>query len=65
MLISKHPKESLFFSELKTIWNELATVYNTSFKMITYGKFPENKDILQSMQKIKDRITNINWKIEL
>ncbi len=59
-----HPSKALIFSELDSVWNELSEVYNNSFKKITYGEFPDDKDVLRSLQKIKHRIKTVNWDIK-
>ena len=59
-----HPKEALIFSDLENVWKELEPVYNVIFRSLTYGDFPSDKEILATMNRIKIRITPINWDVK-
>lgn len=63
--LAYHPNEALMFSGLDNIWNELKTIYNGDFKNLVYGELPEDADILETMKRIKDRLTKITWDIKI
>jgi predicted nucleotidyltransferase component of viral defense system len=61
--LSIHPKEALIFSDLENVWQELEPVYNGIFKALTYGDFPSETEVLKTLNRIKDRISHIDWNI--
>jgi hypothetical protein len=63
--LSHHPNESLFFSKLEEVWNELKETYNGDFRNLVYGILPEEKDVLSTLHLIHNRITPIEWKIAI
>lgn len=60
-----HPNESLFFADLENIWNQIKGTYTGTFKKIVYGKLPDEKEILESLQKMKTRLAKIEWSLTL
>lgn len=61
-----HPNESLFFKNLDELWNsELKEVYLNDFKNLVYGKLPDENHVLESLKKLKDIMSKIDWKINL
>ncbi len=60
-----HPKEALIFRELGTLWNELLPVYNGDFRKLVFADFPPDMDILRTLQRIKQRLSNIEWTIKI
>ncbi len=63
--LKNHPSKALVFSDLNNVWKELVPVYNGSFRSLTYGYFPEDKEILVTLNQIKDRINKINWTVSI
>ncbi|SDR69042.1 Nucleotidyl transferase AbiEii toxin, Type IV TA system [Gillisia sp. Hel1_33_143] len=61
--LSKHPSESLFFSETEKVWKTLSKTYAGSFKELLTGDLPNEKDVLQSLLKIGSRLKEIKWNI--
>ena len=59
--LKKHPKESLFFNELKTTWSRLKQTYNSTFKELITGDFPEDTAVYSSLERIKKRLDTVNW----
>jgi predicted nucleotidyltransferase component of viral defense system len=62
--LSKHPSESLFFSETKKVWETVGKTYTGSFKDLLTGELPDEKDVLESLVMIGKRVKNIKWIIE-
>lgn len=58
-----HPNDSKIFSELDSLWAELKKTYNSEFKNLVFGKLPPDSDVLATMNRIKERIKLIEWKI--
>jgi len=61
--LSKHPSESLFFSETEKVWETISKTYTGSFKDLITGELPDEKDVLQSLLTIGKRLKSIDWKI--
>lgn len=60
-----HPGEALIFKVLDDIWIELKPIYYNDFKKMVYGDFPEDKAVLETMHKIKERLASITWTIKI
>lgn len=61
--LSKHPSESLFFSETEKLWKTLSKTYAGSFKELLTGDLPDDKNVLQSLMKIGSRLKEVKWNI--
>lgn len=49
-------KEALIFKELDKVWKELSIVYNSAFKHLVYGDLPKDEEILETLQRLKQRL---------
>lgn len=61
--LSKPPSESLIFSETNKVWETLSKKYTGSFKELLTGELPDEKNVLQSLLKIRSRLKTIKWSI--
>lgn len=61
--LAYHPNESLIFKDLPSVWMQLDTAYNGSFRDLVYGDFPDSESILHTLEKIRDRMNDIEWNI--
>jgi hypothetical protein len=62
--LQNHPTQALIFKECNEVWNKLKTTYSTTFSKLVYGELPNDKEILETLNVIKERMENINWKIK-
>lgn len=60
-----HPNESLMFRELETVWGELQPTYNGDFKRLVFANLPKDRDILATLQEIKQRLAAVLWTIKV
>ncbi|MDQ6482177.1 nucleotidyl transferase AbiEii/AbiGii toxin family protein [Dyadobacter sp. LHD-138] len=60
-----HPKDALIFSDTENVWNELKTIYNGEFKNLVYGPLPNDTLLLRTLNKIAQRLSEVDWNIEL
>lgn len=60
-----HPGEALLFRELDDAWKKLEPVYNGDFKNLVYGDLPKSTDVLRTLKRIKARLGQIEWNIEI
>jgi hypothetical protein len=64
--LAHHPNDSLFFKSLDEIWeSELKDIYLNEFKNLVYGELPEENKVLESLKKLKEIMSKIDWKINL
>jgi len=56
-----HPKDALLFAQPKETWDRLKNTYNGSFKTLIFGDFPKEKDILETLQNVANRLDKVNW----
>lgn len=60
-----HPKEAVIYKDLDSVWSELAAVYIGEFSNLVYGELPAEQDILDTLLKIKERVSSIRWSITI
>ena len=60
-----HPNEALLFRDLDTVWKDLRTAYNGDFKNLVYGNFPNDEVVLNTLKRIKKRLEDITWTLNL
>lgn len=63
--LQNHPNKAKFFAELETVWKELKQVYSGEFQYLVFGDFPSEKEIFDSLKKIKARIESVDWTITI
>ncbi len=61
--LSNHPKTTILFSDTKNVWNQIKNTYETSFKELVFGEFPEEKEILNTLTTVVSRLNKIEWNI--
>jgi len=60
-----HPVEAIIFRDLDKVWTQLKDTYEQDFQYLVFGELPKQADIHASLTKIKARLHEINWDIEL
>lgn len=63
--IALHPAEAMIFGNADTVWKSLQKSYKQEFSYLVYGKFPDQKLILDTLLKIKARLFNITWDFKI
>jgi len=61
--LKQHPSSAIIFESPKEVWAPIKKTYQTSFKRMVFGQFPNAADLLASLKKIKKRIQPIDWQI--
>jgi hypothetical protein len=56
-----HPREAIIFSNSEYIWEQIRKDYSNDFKDFVYGELPHENLIYSTIQKISERLRNINW----
>ncbi len=63
--LKNHPVDSLIFKDPTKIWKNLKSTYETDFKNLVYGNFPNEIKLLKTLLLIQERIATICWKIKI
>lgn len=63
--LAHHPNEAIIFKDVDKVWGELKATYNGDFKKLVYGSFPPDESVLAILKMIKERLTGIEWKVEI
>lgn len=58
-----HPKEALLFKEVEKVWKQLQPTYYGNFKLLVYGSFPEEGQMLDTLKMIQKRLQQVSWTI--
>ena len=62
--LNHHPNKALVFKDIEVVWNELKPIYNSAFKSLVYGEFPEENIILETLKMIQGRLKSVSWTIK-
>jgi len=62
--LQNHPTQAIIFKESADVWDKLKTTYFSTFNKLVYGKLPTENEILGTLNKLSERMKNIDWKIE-
>lgn len=64
--LEHHPSDALFFNHLeREVWSGVVVAYNGAFAAMVYGELPPDNEVLATLVKIKNRIAEVEWKVEL
>lgn len=59
--LRNHPVNSLIFENPEKVWSDLKIVYESDFKNLVYGSFPNETELLNTLILIQKRIASIDW----
>ena len=62
--LKNHPVSALIFDKPKSTWEHLKNTYKGSFKELVYGELPTEDEILETLNIVSERLTNITWDIK-
>jgi hypothetical protein len=60
-----HPSKALIFDDTETVWKSLKESYNGSFRNLVFGDFPKDKEVLETLLKIRDRLSMVSWEVSV
>lgn len=63
--LRNHPANSLIFENPEAVWSDLKTAYESDFKNLVYGSFPNETELLNTLILIQKRIASIDWSVKL
>jgi len=59
-----HPSKALIFEEAEKTWQQIRNVYTDKFSKMVFGEFPDESYILETLQKVNDRLLKIEWNLK-
>jgi len=59
-----HPAEAIIFKEAENIWKQLRTTYEQEFSAMVYGDLPAQEKVHETLLRIHDRLTKIDWNLK-
>jgi len=63
--LQNHPTQAMIFKESADVWDKLKTTYFSTFSKLVYGDLPTENEILETLNKLSERMKNIDWKVKL
>ncbi len=60
-----HPNKAVIFADTDSVWRQLITTYNDAFKTMVFGSLPNESAILETLVRIKERLSAIEWTIKI
>lgn len=63
--LANHPNEALLFNDIDTTWKALQPTYNNQFKNLVYGELPQDTAIQQTLERVRNRMKSVDWKVVL
>lgn len=62
--IPKHPVTALIFDKPNETWEQLSSVYNTTFKELVTGVLPPEGELIFTLKVVADRLKEVEWNIK-
>ena len=62
--IPDHPSTALIFEKPQETWEQLNAEYNGKFKDLVTGELPAEKALIESINKVADRLKRVRWEIK-
>jgi hypothetical protein len=60
-----HPDKARMFADPDSVWDQLKSTYYGAFKPLVFGDFPDASTVLATLNRIKERLSAIEWTIRL
>jgi hypothetical protein len=60
-----HPNKAIVFDDLSNVWSDLKSTYKGDFKNLVYDELPESELVLETMKKIKERLSSVVWNVKI
>jgi len=62
--LPEHPATALIFQKPQETWEQLSSEYNGNFKDLVTGELPAEGALIETLNKIADRLIKIKWQIK-
>ncbi|GHV43698.1 hypothetical protein FACS1894180_3560 [Bacteroidia bacterium] len=61
--LQNHPTKAMIYANPEETWNQIKSVYTSTFSELVFGKLPQETEILQTLKIIAERLKPIEWKV--
>lgn len=58
------PIQALIFADLDNVWPQIRSTYSGTFKNLVFGALPDEKSVLETLERIKERLMLIEWRLK-
>lgn len=62
--LKEHPATALIFKQPKDVWEKLSPEYNGNFKDLVTGRLPEEKELIETLENIGNRLQKSKWELK-
>ena len=63
--LNQHPKDCFIFKDSVKVWKQLKTTLKKELKDLVFGKLPDERDFLNTILKLRERIQKIYWNVSI
>ncbi len=61
--LKEHPCSAIIFETPEMVWNNIRNIYRTIFKDLVIGELPDESHLIETLQRIQNRMQTIDWRI--
>ncbi len=61
--LKEHPCSAIIFETPEIVWNNIRNTYKTIFKDLVIGDLPDENHLIETLQRIQNRMQTIDWRI--
>jgi predicted nucleotidyltransferase component of viral defense system len=61
--LTNPPKEALIFANPEKTWAAILQPYRTTFRELVTGELPEEKELINTLQRVSNRLNSVSWNI--
>lgn len=61
--LKEHPCSAIIFETPEMVWNNIRNTYRTIFKDLVIGELPDESHLIETLQRIQNRMQTIDWRI--
>ncbi len=61
--IPEHPATALIFAEPEETWRQVSPAYKGAFQDLVFGEFPSEKELVDTLKLVANRLGQIVWKL--
>jgi len=61
--LKEHPCSAIIFETPEIVWNNIRNTYKSIFKDLVIGDLPDENHLIETLQRIQNRMQTIDWRI--
>lgn len=63
--LKEHPVKAIIFDQIDQTWANIRTSYLTNFKELVTGEFPNEEELIATLNIVKNRLQSVDWIIKV